>query len=128
MWGRVPDCLIKFRVIVACCKSLYHNLRWNTLSTLHSNATKWFLDVWIYLSVLFALRLLGGTNWYLMFMEFIVIYKALYDSLPIKVKPGLIPLIFKSSVNYVKALIVSLSLLLFVVLVRMVLQSNMCIT
>ena len=61
-------------------------------------------------------------------MEFIVILKALYYSLSMKWKPGLIPRIFKSSVNDVKSLIVSFSLLLFVAVVRMELQSYKYIT
>ena len=67
--------------------------------------------------------LLGGTKWYLKFMEFIVIFKSVYVSLSTKLKPGLIPQIFKSSVNYVNALIISLSLLFFIAVVRMVLQT-----
>ena len=61
-------------------------------------------------------------------MEFIVILKALYYSLSMKCKPGLITRIFKSSVNDVKSLIVSFSLLLFVAVVRMELQSYKYIT
>ena len=58
-----------------------------------------------------------------MFMEFIVIFKAVYASLYMEWKPGLIPQIIKSSVNYVKALIIPLSLLFFIDVVRMKLQS-----
>ena len=54
-----------------------------------------------------------------MFMEVIVIFKDVDTSLYMKWKPGLIPQLFKYSVNYVKALIISLSLLFFVALVRM---------
>ena len=40
-----------------------------------------------------------------------------------KWKPGLIPRLFKSSVNYMKAPIIYLSLLLFISVIRMALQS-----
>ena len=56
-------------------------------------------------------------------MVVIVIFKAVDASLSMKWKPGLISWIFKSSYNYVKALIIYLSLLFFVYVVRMVLQS-----
>ena len=98
------------------------------MSTLHSTAIKWFLDVFIALSALFAVWLLGGSNWYLMFMVVIVRFKAVDDSLSMKWKPGWIPQIFKYSVKYVKALIVSLSLLFFIAVVRMVLQPYTYIT
>ena len=67
-----------------------------------------FLMVWMDLSALFALWLIGGTNWYLMYMVVIVSFKAVDDSLSIKWNPGLIPRIFKYSVNYVKASIIYL--------------------
>ena len=122
MWGRVLDCLRKFRLIVSCWKSLYHNWIWKYLSTLHSITVNWFLNIWIALSALFPLWLLGGTNWYLMFMDVIIIFKAVDASLSMKLKPGLIPQILKYSVNDVRALIISLSLILFIYVVRMKLQ------
>ena len=72
---------------------------------------------------IFSLWLLGGTNWYLVFMVVIFIFKAVDTLLFMKWKPGLIPQIFKSSVIDVKALIVSLSILFIIDIVRMVLQS-----
>ena len=89
---------------------------------------KWFLNFLIAPSALFAMWLHGGTNWYLMFMVVIVGFKAVDASLSMKWKPGLIPLIFQSSVNDVKYLIISLSLLFFVVVVSIALQSYTCIT
>ena len=58
-----------------------------------------------------------------MFMVFIIIFKAADDSLSIKCNHGLIPQIFKSLVNSVKAHIISLSLLFLVSVVSMTLQS-----
>ena len=78
------------------------------MSTLHSHDIKYFLNVCISLSVFFALWLLGGTSWYLMFMVVIVSFKAVDASLSMKWKPGWIPRSFKSSVKYVKALIIYL--------------------
>ena len=57
-----------------------------------------------------------------MFMEVIVIFKEVYASLSMKCKYGLIPQIFKYSVNDVKALIIYLPLLLFISVVRMALK------
>ena len=95
---------------------------------MHSTAMKWFLNFLIALSALFALLLLGGTNWYLMFMVVIVRFKAVYALLSMKWKPGLIPRLFKSPVNDVKALIITLSLLLFISIVRMALNPYTYIT
>ena len=95
---------------------------------LHCTAINWFLNVCIALSALFALWLLVGTNWYLMFIVVIFSFKVIDASFSIKWKPGWIPRIFKSSVNDVKALIISLSLLLFIDVVRMALQSYTYIT
>ena len=58
-----------------------------------------------------------------MFMVVIFIFKAVYDSLSTKWKPGLILRIFNSSVNYVKDRIISLSIILLTSIVRMALQS-----
>ena len=58
-----------------------------------------------------------------MFMEVIVIFKAVDDLLSMKWKPGLITRIYKSSVNDVKSIIISLSLLLFNAVVSIALQS-----
>ena len=63
-----------------------------------------------------------------MFMFGIVIFKAVDALLSMKWKPGLITWLLKSSVNDVKALIISLSLLFFVAVVRMALQSYTYIT
>ena len=60
------------------------------------------------LSEFIALWILEGTSWYLIFMFFIVVIKAVDASLSIKWNPELIPRILKSSVNSIKALIVSL--------------------
>ena len=128
MQGRVLDCLRIFILIVEFYESLSHNWRRKSLYTLHSPAMKWFLNVWISLSELFALWILVWTNWYLMFMEVIVIFKYVYASLSMKWKPGLIPRLLKSSVNSVKAFIIYLSLLFFIALVRMALQSQTYIT
>ena len=95
---------------------------------LHSPAIKWFLDVCIYLSELFALWLLGGNNWYLVFMVSVVIFKAVDALLPMKWKPGWVTRIFKSSFKDVKYLIISLSLIFFVAVVRMVSQSYTYLT
>ena len=89
---------------------------------------KWFLKVCIALSALFALCLLRGTNWYLIFMVVIVSFRAVYASLSMKWKPRLIPWLLKSSVNYVKALIISLSPLFFITVVRTTLKSYTYIT
>ena len=58
-----------------------------------------------------------------MLMEVIFIFKLIDTSLSMKWKPGLIPQIFKYSVIDVKDLIIYLSLLLFVAIFRMALQS-----
>ena len=58
-----------------------------------------------------------------MSMVVIVILKDVDASLSMKWNHGLIPRIFKYSVNYVKACIISLSLILFIAVVGMVLQS-----
>ena len=63
-----------------------------------------------------------------MFMVAIVRFKAVDVSLSVKWRPGLIPRIFKSSVNDVKSLSISLSLLFFVAVFRMALQSYTYIT
>ena len=63
-----------------------------------------------------------------MFMSVIVSFKSVDASLSMKWKPGLIPRIFKSSVNDVKAIIISLSLLLFISVVRMALHLYTYIT
>ena len=98
------------------------------LSTLHIPAINWFLKVCIYLSALFAMCLLGGTNCYLLFMVDIVIFKAVDALLFMKWKPGWIPRIFKSTVKDVKYLIISLSLPLLIALFSMALQSYTYIT
>ena len=56
-------------------------------------------------------------------MVLIVIFKYVDALLSIKFNPGLIPQILKYSVNYVKACIISLSLLLLIDVVRMESQS-----
>ena len=75
-WGEILDCLSKFRLNFACCSILPHNWRWESLYMLHIPAMKWFLKVWIVLYALFGLWLLGGTNWYLMFIIVIFILNA----------------------------------------------------
>ena len=95
---------------------------------LHNTAMNWFLNVCIALSVLFALWLLGRTNWYLMFTFVIVSFKAVYALLSMQWKPGWIPRLFKYLVKDVKDLIISLSLLFFITVVRMELQSYKYIT
>ena len=57
---------------------------------------------------------LGGTNWYLMTMVVISISEDVDASLYMKWNPGFILRVFKSLVNYVKANIISLSLLSFI--------------
>ena len=57
-----------------------------------------------------------------MLFEVIVIFKLVDDSLSTKWKPGLIIWLLNYSVNYVKAIIISFSLLLFIYIVRMELQ------
>ena len=84
---------------------------------LHSTAIKWFLNVCIALSALFALLFLGGTNCYLMFTVVIFSFNEVYASLSMKCKPGWIPWLFKSSVQGLKALIISLSLMFFIAVV-----------
>ena len=56
-------------------------------------------------------------------MVVISIFKAVDDSLSKKWNPGLILWIFKSVVNFVKSRIISLSLIFFVAVVSMELQS-----
>ena len=56
-------------------------------------------------------------------MVFIVSFKAVDNLLSMKWKPGWIPQTFKSSVKDVKALIISVSLLFFIAVVRMSLES-----
>ena len=63
-----------------------------------------------------------------MLMEVIVIFKAVDDSLSMKWKPWLILQLFNSLVNSVKAHIISLSLIFFIAVVRMALQSYTYIT
>ena len=58
-----------------------------------------------------------------MSMVVIVILKAVDPSLSHIWNPGLIPRLFKSSVNYVKVCIISLSLLFLIDFIRMVLKS-----
>ena len=128
MWVRVLDCLSRFRLIVACYKILSRNWIWKYFSTLHSPAMKWFLNISIFLSAFIFLWLIGGTNWYLIFIVDIVRFKALYASFFIKCKPGCIYWLFKYSVKDVKALNISFSLLLFIAVVRMSLQSYTYIT
>ena len=95
---------------------------------MHSPALKWFLKVCISLPALFALWLLGGTNWYLMFMVFTVRFKVVDALLSMKWKPGWIRRIFKSSDKDLKSHIVSLLILFFIAVVRMALQSYKHIT
>ena len=59
-----------------------------------------------------------------MSMVVIVSFKAVDASLSMKCKDGLIPRLFHSSVNDVKSLIISMSFILFISVVRMVLQSH----
>ena len=110
-------------MIVSCCNIMSHSFSWKSLSMLHSPDMKGFLKFCIALSALFALWLLGGTNWYVMFIEVIVIFKAADASLSIKWKPVLITHIFKSYVKSVKARIISLSLIFFIYVVMIVLKS-----
>ena len=80
------------------------------------------------LSEFIALWLLEGTSWYLIFMFFIVVIKAADALLSIKWNPELIPRILKSLGNSVKARIISLSLLFFISVVSIVLQSYTYVT
>ena len=68
---------------------------------------KWFLKFCMALSALFILWLPGLTNWYLMSLVGIVIFKPVGDSLSMKWDPRLITRLFKSVVNYVKGCIFS---------------------
>ena len=52
---------------------------------------KWLLNVFIDLSTLFAMWLLGVTNWYWMFMVIIVRSKVVDASLSMKWQPGRVP-------------------------------------
>ena len=61
------------------------------------------MNVCFGLSSLFDIWLLGGTNWYLMFMVVIVNFKAVDDLFFMKWKPEWIPRLLKSSVKNVKA-------------------------
>ena len=63
-----------------------------------------------------------------MLMVVIVIFKAVDASISMKWKPGLIPRLFKSSGNYVKACIVSFSLLFFVDVFWVVLRAYIYMT
>ena len=83
---------------------------------------KWFLKAWMDLSAFFDLLLIGGTNWYMMSMVVIAILKAAHDSLSMKWNTGLIPWIFNSPVNSVRACVISLSLLFFIAVVMMPLK------
>ena len=75
------------------------------------------------LSALFSMWLLGITNWYLMSMVVFAIFKYVGASLYMKWNRELIPRIFEYSVNSVKNCIISLSIILFVAVVRMALES-----
>ena len=70
-------------LISACCNNLSQSWIWNYLSTLHIPNMKLLLK-FLSLSLYFSLWLLGGTSWYLMFMEVIVIFKAVDASLSTK--------------------------------------------
>ena len=59
-------------------------------------------------------------------MFVISIFNAVDDSLSMKCNPGLIPKLFKSSVNSVKSRIIYLSLLFLISVVRLALQSYTC--
>ena len=83
---------------------------------------KWFLNVWMDLYALFALWLLGRTNYYLMPMVVISILKAVDASLSVNWNTGLIPRPFNSVVNSVKAHIIYLSLLFFIYVFSMALK------
>ena len=61
---------------------------------MHSTAINYFLKVWMSLSKLFYMWLIGGTNWYFMSMVVIFILKAVDASLSTKRNPGLIPHFF----------------------------------
>ena len=63
-----------------------------------------------------------------MSMFFVDIFNAVDASFSMKWNPGLILRLFKSVVNYVKACIISLSIIIFVIVFRMVLQSYTYIT
>ena len=56
-------------------------------------------------------------------MVAMAIFNASDDSLSMKWNPGFIPRVFKYVVNFVKACIISLSLLVFIAVVIMTLQS-----
>ena len=58
-----------------------------------------------------------------MFIVDIVIFNSANASFSMKFNPGFIPWVFKSSVNSMKDRIIYLSLLFFIAVVRMVLQS-----
>ena len=58
-----------------------------------------------------------------MFIVFIVIFYSADASFSVKCNPGFFSRVFKSSVNYVKARIIFLSLLFFIDIFRMALQS-----
>ena len=100
-----------------------HNWRWKYLSMLNSPDMRLFLTFLMALSTLFDLWLLGGINWYLISIIGIAILKAFDASFSFKWDPGLILRIFKSSVNYVEARIISLSLLFFFSVVSIASQS-----
>ena len=97
-------------------------------STLHSPAIKWFLNVCIALSALFALWFLARTNWYFMSVVAIVSFKAVDASLSMKCKPGWIPRLLNYLVKYMKYLIISLSLIFLIYVVRVLLKSYIYIT
>ena len=59
-----------------------------------------------------------GTNYYLMSMVAITIFKAVDSSLSMNWNPGLIPQLFNYVVNSMKAPIISLSLLFFIAVAR----------
>ena len=84
---------------------------------------KWFLNVYMALSILFSMRLLGETNWYLVSIVFIAVFNAVDASFSMRFNPGLITWNFKYIVNYVKACIIYLSLLFLISVVRMALKS-----
>ena len=98
----IIDCEIRFILVVACCRNMYHNWRWKSLSILYSPFIKWFLNMSMDLSALIALGLLEVTNWYLISTVVLNFFNTADYSSSIKCNHGLIPQILKSVVNSVK--------------------------
>ena len=84
----------------------------------------WVLNVWMVLSALLALWLPGGTNCYLMSMLVMVFLSDAEASLSMTLNPVSNTQVLRFMVNSVNTFIIYLSLLFFIVSVRISLPSH----